>query len=251
MKQMIEGWIDKLAGMLPFGYSFGAGMAAAVSPCSIALLPAYVSLNLSSQNKGFWVQSHLGRAARALIMSAVVTLTFVALFGAVGAVMSLGGHALIRVIPWVAVIMGVSLVLLGLYLLSGRHLYTNLPARLADRIGNSDGLTIKGFFVFGIVYGISALSCALPVFLVVVASATALEGFTSGLLQFVSYALGMGLVMLVVTIGSAVLNEAAARWLRRLVPVVARLSSLLLILAGGYILYYWFTVGDIVGLTFH
>jgi len=247
---MIESWIDKLAGMLPFGYSFGAGMMTAASPCSIVLLPAYISLNLSSQNKGFWGQSHLGRAARALVMSAVVALTFVTFFGAVGAIMSLGGHALIRVIPWIAVLIGVSLVLLGLYLLSGRYLYTNLPARLAGRIGNPGGLNIKGFLVFGIVYGISALSCALPVFLVVVASATALEGFTSGLLQFVSYALGMGFVILVVTIGSAILNEATTRWLRRLVPVAARLSSLLLVLAGGYIIYYWFTVGDIVGVTF-
>ena len=91
------------------------------------------------------------------------------------------------------------------------------------------------------------MSCALPIFLVVVGSAIAVEGFASGLLQFVSYALGMGFVIALVTIGSALFKEAVNRWLRRLVPIVSRFSGLLLVFAGGYILYYWFAVGDLLG----
>jgi len=51
----------------------------------------------------------------------------------------------------------------------------------------------------------------------------------------------------VVTIASALLKETVNRWLHRLVPVVTRLSGLLLIFAGGYMIYYWFVVGDILG----
>ncbi len=183
-------------------------------------------------------------------MSGVVTLGFVAFFGVMGALLSLGGQFLIDFIPWAAVLIGVVLILLGIYLLVGGHLYTNLPGRLAGRLGNPGGSSIRGFLIFGIAYGIAALSCTLPVFLVVVASALALEGFASGLLQFVSYALGMGFVIALVTIGSALFKEAVNRWLRRLVPVVARLSGLLLIFAGSYILYFWFKVGDILSWTF-
>ncbi len=61
----------------------------------------------------------------------------------------------------------------------------------------------------------------------------------------------MGFVITIVTLGSAFFKELVQRWLRRLVPVVARLSGLLLIFAGGYILYYWFTVGDILSLTIY
>jgi cytochrome c biogenesis protein CcdA len=86
----------------------------------------------------------------------------------------------------------------------------------------------------------------LPIFLVVVASALALKGFASGLLQFVSYALGMGFVIAMVTIGSALFKEIVNRWLRRLVPVVNRLSGLLLVFAGSYVLYFWFEEGDIL-----
>ncbi|MEE8469723.1 MAG: cytochrome c biogenesis protein CcdA [Dehalococcoidia bacterium] len=247
---MIENFVDNLASMLPFNYAFGAGMLTAVSPCGIAMLPAYVSLYLGAQEEGFWVQSPARRGARALVMSGVVTLGFVAFFGLMGAIFSFAGQFLIDFIPWAAVLIGIVLILLGIYLLIGGHLYISLPARLASRLGNPRGSSIKGFLVFGIAYGIAALSCTLPIFLVVVASALSLKGFTSGMLQFVSFALGMGFIIAVVTIGSALFREAVNKWLHRLVPVVARLSGFLLIFAGGYILYFWFSVGDILSWTF-
>ena len=247
---MIENFVANLASLLPFGYAFGAGMVTTVSPCGIAMLPAYVSFYLGAEEKGFWAKSSLRRGARALSMSGVVTLGFVVFFGIVGAILSVGGQFLITFVPWVAVLIGVVLILLGIYLTIGGHVYTNLPARLAGRLSKNGNLGIKGFLVFGIAYGIAALSCTLPIFLVVVGSALAMKGFTSGLLQFVSFALGMGFVIAIVTIGSALFKETINRWLHRLVPVVARFSGLLLIFAGGYILYFWFKVGDILSWTF-
>ncbi len=247
---MIENFVANLASLLPFGYAFGAGMVTTVSPCGIAMLPAYVSFYLGAEEKGFWAKSSLRRGARALSMSGVVTLGFVVFFGIVGAILSVGGQFLITFVPCVAVLIGVVLILLGIYLTIGGHVYTNLPARLAGRLSKNGNLGIKGFLVFGIAYGIAALSCTLPIFLVVVGSALAMKGFTSGLLQFVSFALGMGFVIAIVTIGSALFKETINRWLHRLVPVVARFSGLLLIFAGGYILYFWFKVGDILSWTF-
>ncbi len=247
---MIENFVANLASLLPFGYAFGAGMVTTVSPCGIAMLPVYVSLYLGAEKEGFRTKSSLRRGARALAMSGVVTLGFVVFFGIMGAILSLGGQFLIAFIPWAAVVIGVALVLLGIYLLLGGQFYTNLLARLAGRLGKNGNLGIKGFLIFGIAYGIAALSCTLPVFLAVVGSALAMKGFISGSLQFVSFALGMGFVIAIVTIGSTLFKETVNRWLRRLVPVVARLSGLLLIFAGGYIIYFWFKVGDILNWTF-
>ncbi len=247
---MVEVFVANLASLLPFGYAFGAGMVTTVSPCGIAMLPAYVSLYLGEKEEGFWAKSSLRQVARALTMSGVVTLGFVVFFGIMGAALSLGGQFLLAYIPWTAVIIAVVLILLGIYLLVGGHFYTNLPARLAGRLGKNGALGIKGFLIFGIAYGIAALSCTLPIFLVVVGSALATKGFTSGLLQFVSFALGMGFVIAIVTVSSALFKESINRWLRRLVPIVARLNGLLLIFAGGYILYFWFKVGDILNWTF-
>ncbi len=107
---MIEVFVANLANLLPFGYAFGAGMVTTVSPCGIAMLPAYVSLYLGAREKGFWAKSSLRRGARALAMSGVVTLGFVVFFGIMGAILSLGGQFLLTYIPWMAVIIGVVLI---------------------------------------------------------------------------------------------------------------------------------------------
>lgn len=241
-----------LVNLLPLGYAFGAGVATALSPCGIAMFPAYVSLYLGSQSDTSRASSPLRWGARALLSSSVVTLTLVAVFGAMGVAVTLVGQFLMAFVPWAAVLIGGALVMLGIYLLGGGHLYTALPQRLAGILGSPrQGTGVAGFAAFGVAYGIAALSCTLPVFLVVVGSTLASEGFMSGLLQFVSFGLGMGFVVVLVTTGSALFQEAAQRWLRRLVPVAARLSGLLLLLAGGYILYYWFKVGDILRWSFY
>ena len=247
---MIENFVTNLGNWLPFSYAFAAGMVTAVSPCGIAMLPAYISLHLGAEEEGFWAKSSLRRSARALTMSGVVTLGFMVFFGIMGTILSSGGQFLMTVIPWVAVLIGVALILLGLYLLLGRHFYTNLPARLVGNLGKNGDLGIKSFLVFGIAYAIAALSCTLPIFLVVVGSSIATKGFISGLFQFFSFALGIGFVITIVTIGSTLFKETVNRWLRRLVPVIARFNGLLLLFAGSYILYFWFKVGDILNWTF-
>lgn len=243
---MIETFVANLGNLLPFGYAFGAGMVTAVSPCGIGMLPAYISLHLGEEEEGFWGRSSLRRGLHAVVLGAVVTLGFVAFFGVMGAALSAGGQFLLPYVPWAAVAIGVVLIALGIYLTFGGHLYTSLPARLAARFGRNGRLGFKGFLIFGITYGIAALSCTLPVFLVVVGSALATKGFASGVLQFVSFALGMGFIVTVVTIGTALFKESVKRWLQRLMPLVTRLSGLLLVFAGGYILYFWFVVGNIL-----
>ncbi len=248
---MIETFVANLAGLLPFGYAFGAGMVTTVSPCGIAMLPAYASLYVGAEGEGFQRQSPLWRGSRAILLSLVVTAGFVILFAAIGAILSLGGEFVIKIMPWAAVLIGVGLIFLGIWLLAGGHLYFAVFSRLAHRVQRQEGSRVVGFLIFGVAYGVAALSCTLPVFLVVVGSALALEGFTASLLQFVSFALGMGFIIAVITLSTAFFKEAMYRWLRRVVPVITRLSGLLLIFAGGYILYFWFEVGDILKWTFY
>jgi cytochrome c biogenesis protein CcdA len=103
---MIEVFVANMANLLPFGYAFGAGMVTTVSPCAIAMLPAYVSLYLGERDEGFWGKSSLRRGLRALTLGSVVTLAFVLFFGLMGAVLSFGGQYLLGFIPWAAVLMG-------------------------------------------------------------------------------------------------------------------------------------------------
>ena len=96
---------------------------------------------------------------------------------------------------------------------------------------------------FGVAYAVSSLGCTLPIFLVVVGSSLA-SGFLQGLLQFLNYALGMGVMVSLVAVGMALLREAALRPLRRLLPYVERLAALFLILAGAYLIAYWLRYGS-------
>jgi threonine/homoserine/homoserine lactone efflux protein len=61
----------------------------------------------------------------------------------------------------------------------------------------------------------------------------------AALLLFLAYGLGMGAVLMGVTLGAALFKGAVARALKQVVPYVERLSAVLLIAAGGYIVYYW------------
>lgn len=96
---MIESFVANVANLLPFGYAFGAGMVTTVSPCSIAMLPAYVSLYLGEREEGFWARSSLRRSLRAPAMGVVVTFGFVVFFGVMGAILSIGGQFLLPFVP--------------------------------------------------------------------------------------------------------------------------------------------------------
>ena len=98
-------------------------------------------------------------------------------------------------------------------------------------------------FLFGIVYAVASLSCALPIFLAVVGGTLASQGLLRGLDQFLWYALGMGTVIFVVVIGGALARRAIARWWRTLTPYVHRLSAVFLFGAGVYLVYYWLVPG--------
>ena len=102
-------------------------------------------------------------------------------------------------------------------------------------------------FLFGIAYGVSSLSCTLPIFLVVVGTALGSGTLLISLAQFMGYALGMGTVLAVITIGTALFREAMEHWLRRLMPYVHRVSALFLIGAGVYLIYYWLSSVGLLG----
>ncbi len=244
IQALLADWISGLAAVLPFGFAFGAGMIAAVNPCGFAMLPAYLSLYLGAGDEGdFAKHSAATRLLRALLVAGCVSLGFIFLFGAVGLVISAGGNALLGAMPLVGILVGVALILLGLWMLAGQGgLYTGVFERLAAKLGNPKTVSMRGFFLFGLAYGAASLSCTLPVFLAVVAGGiTASGGAASGTGQFFSYALGMGSVLVVLTLALALFKQGLVTRLRKLVPYVQTASAVLLVLAGAYIVFYWWS----------
>ena len=223
---------------IPIAYAFSAGMVATVNPCGFAMLPAYIAYHLGLGDES---KSTLSRVSHGTLMGLVATVGFVTLFGSIGLVITAGGRVLIRFFPYWGLGVGIGLILLGLFLLLSRR---HLGLMAASRIQGPR--TIKGahgFFLFGIAYALASLSCTLPIFLVVVGSALAAEGFVSGVVQFISYGLGMGAILISVTLGVVFFKTAVSRGVRYLMPYVEPVGALAMVAAGSYLVYYW-TLGS-------
>lgn len=239
IQSLLANWLGALTEMLPVGFAFGAGMIAAVNPCGFAMLPAYLSLYLGSEEEEFRKRSSLARSLRALLVGATVSSGFILLFGAAGLVISFGGSALLAAMPVLGILIGGALILIGIWMLAGRTFYAGAFERLAGRIGNPGTVGTRGFFLFGLAYGAASLSCTLPVFLLVVGSSIAAGNFLSGAGQFLSYGLGMAAVLMMLTLALALFKQGLVRWLRKALPYVQLVSAILLMLAGAYIVFYW------------
>ena len=236
--------LSGLAAAIPIGYAFGAGMVSAANPCGFVLLPTYLGLYLGSEEAGGGVASRLGRA---LVISLSVTLSFVVLFGVVGLALGATTSALAAAFPWVGLGIGVLLVLSGAAMLAGRHLYLGTLQRLGSAIAPTTGRRgVRGYMAYGLAYGACSLGCTLPIFLAVVGSGVVAGGWVAAVRQFVLYALGMGFVLSVLTLGVAVLKQTTFGAIPRLAAYLEPASGLLLLATGAYVTYYWLALGDLL-----
>ena len=208
------------------------------------MLPAYLGLYLG-EGEGTR-QSPAVRLQRAVLVGSVVTLGFVLMFGIVGLPIGLGARGLVGVFPWVGLGIGVLLAVAGAWLASGGKLYSGLASQLSARVGGSGNTSVRGYFAFGVGYGTASLSCTLPIFLAVVGSSFTVSTFAQSTLQFLLYGLGMGSVILVLTLSMAVFRGAMVGVLRRALPAMQPISAGLLLLAGAFIVYYWLTIGGLL-----
>ena len=230
----------------PLGFAFGAGVAAAFNPCGFAMLPAYMGLYLGTgdEQEKVAIPRQFGKA---LLVGVSVTAGFILLFALTGAVIGLGARSVVRsILPWLGLGIGIVLVLAGAWLLSGGKLYTALAQQAADRFGNPASANVKGYFLFGLSYGMASLSCTLPIFLSVVGTSFAAADLASSFAQFVLYALGMGTVIMALTVSMALFRGAMVGGMRRIMPYVQPIGTWLMIVAGTYIVFYWLTLGELL-----
>jgi cytochrome c biogenesis protein CcdA len=219
----------------PFAFALTAGMAATVNPCGFAMLPAYLSLFLGADHKSGGANAVL----RALAVSAALTAGFVAVFGLFGIAITPLALSVEEHLPWVTIVIGVGLVGLGVALLTGRQPTLRIPKL---QRGGTDG-TLPSMFVFGVSYATASLSCTVGPFLAVTTTTFRSANFVSGVAAFVVYALGMGLVIGVLTVALSVARQSVVQRFRSMLPKINRVAGGLIVLAGLYVAYYgWYEV---------
>jgi cytochrome c biogenesis protein CcdA len=216
---------------VPVLLALTAGMVAALNPCGFALLPAYLTLVVAQGGQNTSRSSAVGRA---LTMSAAMTTGFVAVFGAFGLVAVPLALSLERYLPWATIVIGVALVGLGVYLLTGRELLLNTP-KLA---GAAPGRTLRSMVLYGVAYAVASLSCTIGPFLAITTSTFRSQSVLSGVSVFVLYGIGMGLVVGVLAVAVALAQKGFVARFRQATPYISRFSGVLLVLAGAYVAYY-------------
>lgn len=211
--------------------AFGAP-AAATSPedrsLSVGLAAAGILMTLA----GFWATAEPRRLRAGLLFGGLATLGFLAVFVAIGLPIATAGAGLRPVLGVLAVAVGIALVVLGLFTLTGRRLPVRIPTF------DPKGKGVVGFFLFGVAYGLASLSCTFPIFLVVV-SLAAVVGGPAGVTVFAAYALGKGSLMVLVTVLSTASPAAVEGRLKKLLPRFDQVMAAVIILSGAFIAYYF------------
>jgi cytochrome c biogenesis protein CcdA len=218
-----------------------AGMVAAANPCGFAMLPAYLSLLVAGQDSAAGRHAPPPRVhgvGRALVSTAAMTAGFVAVFGAFGLVLAPVAGWLQPRLPWLTLVLGGVLVLLGGWLIAGRTLPGAGPGRTrAPRLTGSPA----SMALFGVAYALASLSCTVAPFLAIVVSSLHAGSETEALVLFLAYAGGMGLVVGVTALAVALVRVSMLRRLRRAATIASRVGGILLMLAGAYVAYYgWY-----------
>jgi cytochrome c biogenesis protein CcdA len=224
------------------GLAFAAGLVAALNPCGFAMLPAYLLLVVRGQRSG--MQSSAARAwapiGRALAATVGMALGFVTVFGLFGALTISAAATVQRYLPYGTVVIGVVLVALGVWLLSGRELTAMTPRPVGPRWAPNvrQGSWIVGMYTYGVSYAIASLSCTVGPFLAVTGAGFRGGSVVSGAAIYVAYVAGLTSVVGVLAIAAAMGGSALADRLRRILPFVNRISGVLLVLVGLYVAYY-------------
>jgi cytochrome c-type biogenesis protein len=211
--------------------AFTAGLLATVNPCGFAMLPAFLSFYVGTAEYADHPGAGGGRVGHGLAVSAGFAGVFV-----VAALRAAAGlSALVRLVPWAALGIGVVLAGLGGWLLAGRHLGLTVPSRLRREGGRS----YRRVVAFGGAYTLTSLSCTLGVLLALVGQALAaasplrLAGVLAGC------AVGAASVLIALSVSAVLAKDALLGRVRRLLLLAGRLGGGLLVVSGAYLVAYW------------
>ncbi|MCV7028728.1 cytochrome c biogenesis CcdA family protein [Mycobacterium sherrisii] len=219
------------------GLAFAAGLVAALNPCGFAMLPAYLLLVVRGRDGE---RAHpLAGAGRALAATAGMALAFVTVFGLFGVLTVSAATTVQRYVPYATVAIGLVLVALGIWLVSGRQLTALTPRPLGPRWAPTGrGSRLLGMYGYGISYAIASLSCTVGPFLAVTGAGLRSGSAVIGVSIYLAYVAGLTLVVGVLAIAAATASSALADRLRRMLPFVNRIGGALLVLVGLYVGYY-------------
>jgi cytochrome c biogenesis protein CcdA len=218
------------------GLAFAAGLVAALNPCGFAMLPAYLALVVRGSGEG----SAATAVGRAVAATAAMTLGFLTVFGTFGFLTVSLASTVQKYMPYVTVVIGIALVALGIWLLSGRELTLLLPSPLSRTASTTPTSSLGSMFGYGVGYAIASLSCTVGPFLAVTGAGVGGTSVPGRVWVYLAYAAGFALVVGALAVAVALAGSALVERMRRILPYVNRIGGAVLIVVGLYVGYYGF-----------
>lgn len=210
--------------------AFTAGMVATFNPCGFSLLPAYLGGFVAGDEIELSTERRLARAAG---VSGAVSLGFVVVFAAVGVIIDRIASQTQQQLPWVTIVIGCLLVVFGAATVAGWR--PSLPIPVPALTGGRGGLGVM--MGYGVTYAVASLSCTIGPFLAVTGAALNSSAWEASMV-YVSYALGMGLIVLILSLSAALAHSSVATNLRQFSKVAPTIGGVLMVIAGSYAIWY-------------
>lgn len=250
----LGGWYGWTAAVLPLAplidpasplalilFGLLAGTAALFSPCAFPLFPAYITWYLTLDDRA----TGTSRVGRSLWYGSICGLGAIVFFLLMGLGLSAVGGALssylIRAKPFMAlIVVGAGVVILADLALpfpKWPRLGTPLMTPVAQR------RPLPSLFLYGFGYGLASTGCTLPIYVGLVVFPLSSGVFARALTAFVSFAVAMGGLMMLLTVLIGFAKGALIQHLIASTGLIRKISGVILVLIGLYLGYYFLKAG--------
>jgi len=220
-------------------FPLAAGLIAAFNPCGFAMLPAYLSYFLGIETKS-GTDKFLS-ILNGLKVSLALSMGFVFVFASLGILTNtlISEASIESRAGYITLGIGILLILLGLSMIRGFHPVLNIPRLKVSGINRQ----LFSMFMFGVSYAFVSVGCSAPIFFITVGGSFSRDGIIDGIAVFIAYALGMSIVITVLTISLAIARSAIAEHLRSLLKHLNVISGFFLAISGFFLAAYgWWEI---------
>ena len=206
---------------------FAAGVFATFNPCGFAMLPAYMTMLISSQRESESLPKLIGKALQFAALMALGIITTFALFAVVIFPISTSIQAYL---PIATITIGLLLIGVGVATLSGKSPYL----KKLWSPNTAPSARLKSLYLYGVTFALGSVSCTIGPLLAATSKALELTFFES-LRIYLVYALGISVTIAILAL-IALFSQATLGKIRNSMKVIERISSAFLIIVGLYLI---------------
>jgi cytochrome c-type biogenesis protein len=215
--------------------AFLLGLASFFAPCAFPLLPGYISYYLGRYEGG----PTLSGSVKAGIAAAT---GINGMFALIGIAVAVGATAVRSYLEQLTPGVGFIIVFLGLAMVFGKtEIFDKFGGKLSSYSSKLGGRTgLFGLFMYGVGYGVAAMGCQAPVFIALLFQGLAAGGLLEAFMLFLSFSIGMGSMMITVSVIVGTAKTTILERVRKMTPYINRACGVILIIVGAYFILEFF-----------